>query len=297
MVGRLAHERGLIFRALKAEGAAACLRYRGRRPRRALPTADRGRRARKAPAVLMTAHHRDDQAETFLLRLARGSGVYGLAAMAVDTEREGMRIARPLLGLRRADLAAVVAAAGLEPAVDPQCRPALCPREAEADDAGACWRRSSMRRRSPAALSPAAAPPPPSTTMRPACSPPRPMSTSPAPSGSTRWRSPPSRRRRGSASSPASCAPPVAPHRAAARAASWRSPMPMPARAISPGGPSPASSSTAVAASSASSARRARRAAGGHGRRALRRRLGRPLRRRHPFGGRRRWSLGARRGR
>lgn len=68
---------------------------------------------------LATAHHRDDQAETFLMRLARGSGVYGLAAMAAETDRAGLRLVRPLLGLSHDDLVAEVRAAGLEPVEDP----------------------------------------------------------------------------------------------------------------------------------------------------------------------------------
>lgn len=67
-----------------------------------------------ATAVLL-AHTMDDQAETVLLRLARGSGARSLGAMA---SRDGLW-RRPLLGLRRSQLAAACAEAGLEPHVDP----------------------------------------------------------------------------------------------------------------------------------------------------------------------------------
>lgn len=72
-------------------------------------------------AALATAHHADDQAETVLLRLNRGSGVAGLAGVRARGQVPGTRLPllRPLLGYRRADLAAVVRAAGLEPADDP----------------------------------------------------------------------------------------------------------------------------------------------------------------------------------
>jgi tRNA(Ile)-lysidine synthase len=53
---------------------------------------------------LFLAHHADDQVETFLLRLARGSGVDGLAAMATETFRDGIALARPLLGFTKEQL-------------------------------------------------------------------------------------------------------------------------------------------------------------------------------------------------
>ncbi|MBI3898592.1 MAG: tRNA lysidine(34) synthetase TilS [Gammaproteobacteria bacterium] len=66
-----------------------------------------------AGAVLLTAHHQDDQAETVLLQLLRGAGVHGLAAMPVSVAFAGGRLLRPLLGFRRAALAEYAAAHGL----------------------------------------------------------------------------------------------------------------------------------------------------------------------------------------
>lgn len=71
---------------------------------------------------LATAHHADDQAETVLQRLAHGSGIGGLAAMAVARPHEGLTLWRPLLGLSRAALAAECRAAGLTGFDDPSNR-------------------------------------------------------------------------------------------------------------------------------------------------------------------------------
>ena len=61
---------------------------------------------------IVTAHHADDQAETVLLRLTRGSGPAGLAGMAAYTRLGAVTLARPLLGVPKADLVAFCEAAG-----------------------------------------------------------------------------------------------------------------------------------------------------------------------------------------
>ena len=73
--------------------------------------------------AVATAHHTDDQAETLLMRLARGAGLSGLAA----TRRfrmldKDIMLVRPLLGWRRAELRAIVAQAGIKPVDDPANR-------------------------------------------------------------------------------------------------------------------------------------------------------------------------------
>jgi tRNA(Ile)-lysidine synthase len=72
-------------------------------------------------SALATAHHADDQAETLVMRLNRGSGVRGLAGMRSTARVPGnaTSLLRPLLGWRRAELEAICASAGLTPAADP----------------------------------------------------------------------------------------------------------------------------------------------------------------------------------
>jgi tRNA(Ile)-lysidine synthase len=75
----------------------------------------------KQLGAVATAHHIDDQAETFVMRLARGAGVKGLAGMRRLVRVPGSEIAlvRPLLGWNRSELEQICASAGIEPASDP----------------------------------------------------------------------------------------------------------------------------------------------------------------------------------
>ena len=91
------------------QSAARALRYR--------LLADWARR--EGLACLLTAHHVDDQAETLLMRLLRGAGLAGLAGIRPRVELAGIPVLRPLLGWRRAELAAIVERAGLDAASDP----------------------------------------------------------------------------------------------------------------------------------------------------------------------------------
>lgn len=90
---------------------------------------DRARRARldliaawakeRGIGGVALGHTLDDQAETVLMRLARGSGVDGLSAMAPVREAQGVTWLRPLLGIRRAALRAWLADEGVGWAEDP----------------------------------------------------------------------------------------------------------------------------------------------------------------------------------
>ncbi|MEO7240062.1 MAG: tRNA lysidine(34) synthetase TilS [Sphingomicrobium sp.] len=77
-------------------------------------------------AALATAHHLDDQAETLLMRLARGAGIGGLAGIRrrrpLAIGDRAVALVRPLLGWRRDELAAIVQAAGANAVDDPANR-------------------------------------------------------------------------------------------------------------------------------------------------------------------------------
>ena len=71
--------------------------------------------------AIATAHHLDDQVETFVMRLARGAGVRGLAGMRRRAPAPGSNIplVRPLLGWRRSELEQICADAGITHVDDP----------------------------------------------------------------------------------------------------------------------------------------------------------------------------------
>lgn len=75
-----------------------------------------------ALSAVATAHHLDDQAETLIMRLNRGAGVRGLSGMRPLASVPGhpdLRLVRPLLGWRQAELAAICAAENVRPFADP----------------------------------------------------------------------------------------------------------------------------------------------------------------------------------
>lgn len=91
------------------EAAARAARYA------ALAVAARAQRA----AAVLVAHTLDDQAETVLLGLARGSGAASLQGMAEIADLDGVPLVRPLLAVRRETTRAACTADGLAPWDDP----------------------------------------------------------------------------------------------------------------------------------------------------------------------------------
>ncbi|MCK6417360.1 MAG: tRNA lysidine(34) synthetase TilS [Alphaproteobacteria bacterium] len=93
------------------------LRWDGPKPSRKIMEAARAARyellARKCRALkirnLLLAHHQDDQAETFLFRLAKGSGLDGLAAMKPVQPYDDLMLVRPFLSIPKARLEATCA--------------------------------------------------------------------------------------------------------------------------------------------------------------------------------------------
>ncbi|EAQ36689.1 tRNA(Ile)-lysidine synthase [Nitrobacter sp. Nb-311A] len=106
------------------------LRWSGAKPESGLPAAARAARyrllARTARANgashILTAHTRDDQAETVLMRISRGSGIAGLSAMARETMRDGFILARPFLNVPKSRLIATLKKAKIDYVEDPTNR-------------------------------------------------------------------------------------------------------------------------------------------------------------------------------
>jgi tRNA(Ile)-lysidine synthase len=138
LVERLAGERGIPFTAITLTPQSGNLQAQAREGRYA---ALAGWANSAGLGAVATAHHADDQAETLLMRLNRGSGLAGLAGVRAASRIEGSEVPllRPLLGWRKAELEAVVTAAGIAAVTDPSNanpdfeRAALRARLAEAD--------------------------------------------------------------------------------------------------------------------------------------------------------------------
>jgi tRNA(Ile)-lysidine synthase len=100
--------------------APQILRWEGAKPRSGVQEAAREARYRllaewcrhNGVLHLLTAHHREDQVETHLIRRRAKSGIDGLAAMSAVRELSGLRLLRPLLAVPKARLAAFLAAEG-----------------------------------------------------------------------------------------------------------------------------------------------------------------------------------------
>jgi tRNA(Ile)-lysidine synthase len=116
--------------ARKLEVEHRTMKWAGSKPVSGIPAAARAARyqllAQAAKSVgashVLTAHTRDDQAETLLMRLLRGSGIAGLSAMARQSPRGGITLARPLLALPKSRLVATLKQAGIGYADDPSNR-------------------------------------------------------------------------------------------------------------------------------------------------------------------------------
>jgi tRNA(Ile)-lysidine synthase len=106
------------------------VRWIDAKPKTGLPAAARdaryrllARAARESGAThILTAHTSDDQAETLLMRMLRGSGIAGLSAMARLSERDGVLLARPFLNVSKSRLMATLKRAKIAFVDDPTNR-------------------------------------------------------------------------------------------------------------------------------------------------------------------------------
>ena len=121
------NEAAEVVAILQARGVAAeAVRVASKRPTAGVSVWARQQRyallrdaAMRQNAVIITAHHQDDQLETIEMRLGRGSGLRGLRGMAAEANHLGVALLRPCLGLTRDELANVARDAGLPITHDP----------------------------------------------------------------------------------------------------------------------------------------------------------------------------------
>lgn len=122
LVASLCATKGIPHAILKVELAPGSIQDAARRARYgALAQWARG----NALGAIATAHHAEDQAETLLMRLNRGSGLSGLAAIRAKAPLPGAeeaQLVRPLLGWRKAELVEVARGAPITPVDDPSNR-------------------------------------------------------------------------------------------------------------------------------------------------------------------------------
>jgi tRNA(Ile)-lysidine synthase len=117
-VGKLAKKLGVSHRVVKWTGTKpkSGIQQSARKARYALLVAA----AKRAGAShILTAHTLDDQAETVLMRMARGSGIGGLAGMARKSRLDGLTLVRPLLDVPKSRLVATCKAAKIAYVDDP----------------------------------------------------------------------------------------------------------------------------------------------------------------------------------
>ncbi len=103
------------------------LAWTGEKPATGLQEAARAARYRlllglageQGADAIATAHTQDDQAETLLMRIVRGSGLSGLAGIKRKSARDGVALLRPFLDVAKARLTATLRAAGVAFAEDP----------------------------------------------------------------------------------------------------------------------------------------------------------------------------------
>jgi tRNA(Ile)-lysidine synthase len=125
--GAAAEARDVAQLAVALGIAHQTVRWSGEKPSSGIQEAAREQRYRLLAAAarregarhILVAHTRDDQAETVVFRLARGSGLTGLGGMTRLTPRDDLIVVRPLLEVPKARLVATLKAGGVAYAEDP----------------------------------------------------------------------------------------------------------------------------------------------------------------------------------